>query len=105
MLAQLLADLKLDLACLDDGRPIDSKRMLGGINQRFYVQSAKTALDAQGRFIIPARDFVEQYRIETVFGMAGAYVDGMIVAAIIFRVRRTRRRTVRFENDRGTLRT
>jgi len=84
MLAQLLADLKVDLACLDDARPIDSRRMLGGINQRFYVPSAKTARDAQGRFIIPARDFVAQYQIETVFGMAGAYVDGMIVAAIIF---------------------
>ena len=84
MLAQLLADLKLDLACLDDARPIDSKRMMGGTNQRFYVQSAKTALDAKGRFIIPARDFVLEYRVETVFGMAGAYVDGMIVAAIVF---------------------
>ena len=84
MLAQLLADLKLDLACLDDARPIDSKRMMGGTNQRFYVQSAKTALDARGRFIIPAREFVTQYAIETVFGMAGAYVDGMIVAAIVF---------------------
>jgi len=84
MLAQLLADLKLDLACLDDARPIDSKRMMGGINQRFYVQSAKTALDARGRLIIPAQDFVEKYRIETVFGMAGAYVEGTIVAAIVF---------------------
>lgn len=96
MLAQLLADLKLDLACLDDARPIDSKRMMGGTNQRFYVQSAKTALDAQGRFIIPARDFVAKYQIETVFGMAGAYVDGMIVAAIIF----TTERLEAYEIDR-----
>lgn len=84
MIAQLLADLKVDLACLDDARPIDSKRMMGGTNQRFYVQSAKTALDSHGRFIIPARDFVAKYQIETVFGMAGAYVDGMIIAAIVF---------------------
>jgi hypothetical protein len=84
MLAQLLADLKLDLACLDDARPIDSNRMMGGINQRFYLQSAKTALDARGRLIIPARDFVTKHRIETVFGMAGAYVEGTIVAAIVF---------------------
>lgn len=84
MLAQLLADLKIDLAVLDDARPIDSRRLVGGTNQRFYVQSAKTALDARGRFIIPARDFVAKHKIETVFGMAGTYVDGMIVAAIIF---------------------
>jgi hypothetical protein len=84
MIAQLLADLKVDLACLDDARPIDSKKMLGGTNQRFYVPSAKTAVDARGRFVIPSRDFVERHRIETVFGMAGAYVDGMIIAAILF---------------------
>ena len=84
MIAQLLADLKVDLACLDDARPIDSRRLVGGMNQRFYVQSAKTALDTRGRFIIPAREFVAKYLVETVFGMAGAYVDGMIVAAIIF---------------------
>lgn len=84
MLAQLLADLKFDLACLDDARPIDSKRMMGGTNQRFYVRSAKTALDLRGRFIIPARDFVALHEVETVFGMAGAYVDGMVVAAIVF---------------------
>jgi hypothetical protein len=88
MLAQLLSDLKLDLACLDDARPIDSKRMMGGTNQRFYVQSANTALDARGRFIIPARDFVAKYQVETVFGMAGAYVQGTIVAAIVFTTER-----------------
>ena len=88
MLAQLLADLKLDLACLDDARPIDSKRMMGGTNQRFYVQCAKTALDARGRFIIPARDFVATHDVETVFGMAGAYVDGMVIAAIVFTTER-----------------
>lgn len=84
MIAQLLADLKVDLACLDDARPIDSKKMLGGTNQRFYVRSAKTAVDARGRFVIAAREFVERHQIESVFGMAGAYVDGMIVVAILF---------------------
>jgi len=84
MIAQLLADLKVDLACLDDARPIDSKKMMGGTNQRFYVQSARTAVDARGRFVIPSREFVERHGIETVFGMAGAYVDGMIIAAILF---------------------
>ena len=84
MLAQLLADLNPNWAYLDDARPIDSKRMIGGTNQRFYVQSAKTALDARGRLIIPDRDFVATHRIETVFGMAGAYVDRMVVAAIVF---------------------
>ena len=84
MLAQLLADLKVDLAELAEPRAIDSKRMLGGTNQRFFVPSARTSTDDRGRFVIPARDFVEQHRLETVFGMGGKYVDGTLIAAILF---------------------
>ena len=84
MIAQLLADLKLDWADLVETRTIDSKRMLGGNNQRFFVPSAQTTTDDRGRFVIPSREFVKQYRVETVFGMAGSYVSGMLVAAILF---------------------
>jgi hypothetical protein len=84
MIAQLLADLEVDLACLDDGRPIASRRMLGSTNQCFYVSNAKEARDSRGRFIIPSQDFVARHAIDTVFGMAGAYLDGTIVVAISF---------------------
>jgi len=58
MVAKLLADLEVDLAGLDDGKPIATRRMLGGRNAAFYVPDAQDAVDAQGRSIIPARDFV-----------------------------------------------
>lgn len=84
MIAQLLSALKVDLARLDDGRPIYSRPMLGSTNQRFYVPSARSARDVRGNFVIPAQDFVDRHNVETVFGMAGSYVDGMLIAAILF---------------------
>jgi hypothetical protein len=58
MIARLLADLQVDLA--------------------------ETALDAWGRYIIPARDFVTQYGVRTVFGMGGSYLDGTLAVAVVF---------------------
>jgi hypothetical protein len=84
MIAQLLAALKVDLARLDDGRPIYSRPMLGSTNQRFYVPSAKGARDARGNLVIPAQEFVARHKVETVFGMAGSYVNEMLVATILF---------------------
>jgi hypothetical protein len=44
--------------------------MLGGV---FYVQSAASELDAQGRKIIAAQPFVESYGVKSVFGFGGGY--------------------------------
>jgi hypothetical protein len=84
MIAQLLADLKVDLAWLDDDRLIASRPMLGSSGQCFYVANAMEARDSRGRFIIPSQDFVTKYRVETVFGMAGSYLDGTLLVAITF---------------------
>jgi hypothetical protein len=84
MITRLLADLEVDFQALDDGRPIATRKMVGGRNGTFYVADAPTARDELGRSIIPARDFVESQRIATVFGMGGAYVDGTLAVAIIF---------------------
>jgi hypothetical protein len=99
MIAQLLADLGVDLACLDDGRQIQSRRMAGSANQCFYVATASEARDALGRLIIPSQGFVAAHRIETVFGMGGSYLDGMMVAAICFCSEKVERLTIdRFPN-------
>jgi two-component system, NtrC family, sensor kinase len=84
MIARLLADLEVDLAGLDDGRPIDTRRMLGGRNGRFFVPDAATSSDALGRHVIPAREFVSAHKIVTVFGMGGAYGDGSLAVVIAF---------------------
>lgn len=84
MVTRLLGDLDVDLLALDEGRPIVTRRMLGGQNAAFYVADARTARDESGRAIIPAQDFIEAHDIATVFGMGGAYVDGTLVAAVLF---------------------
>jgi hypothetical protein len=94
MIAQLLADLGVDLACLDDARGIESRRMLGSANQCFYVATASEARDSRGRLIIASQGFVSEYKVETVFGMGGSYVDGMMVVAICFSKERVDRLTI-----------
>jgi hypothetical protein len=44
----------------------------------------RRARDVRGNFVIPAQDYVAQYNVQTVFGMAGSYVDGTLVATILF---------------------
>jgi hypothetical protein len=84
MIAKLLSDIDVDLAVFDDGRPIATRKLLGGKNGMFYVPDAMTAKDAQGRYVIADRAFVERYAIRTVFGMGGAYADGTLVTSLVF---------------------
>jgi hypothetical protein len=84
MIAKLLSDLGVDLQALDIGGSIATRQMLGGLNGTFFVQDARTALDAHGRHVIAAEGFAEAFGIRTVFGMGGAYVDGTIAVAIFF---------------------
>ncbi len=84
MIAQLLADLDVGLGWLDTATPIASRPMLGSSGKCFYVANAKEARDSGGRLIISAQDFVAKYKIETVFGMAGSYLDGTMLVAISF---------------------
>jgi hypothetical protein len=84
MIAKLLADTDVDLAAFDDGRPIATRKLLGGRNGMFFVPDALSATDAMDRFVIADRAFVERYAIRTVFGMAGAYLEGTLVLIIAF---------------------
>jgi hypothetical protein len=93
MIAKLLADLEVDLAGLDNGSPIATRRMLGGLNNMFFVPDAQ-APESDGRHVIAAQDFVKARGIRTVFGMGGSYVDGTLVIAIAFTTERIERRAV-----------
>jgi hypothetical protein len=84
MIAKLLADIDVDLAAFDDGRPIATRKLLGGKNGMFYVPDAMTAVDSRGRYVIADRTFVEKQGIRTVFGMGGAYMDGTLVTTLVF---------------------
>jgi hypothetical protein len=84
MIARLLSDLQVDLGGLDAGETIATQRMLGGSNGKFRVDDAQSAQDRKGRFVIPARDFVKDNAVRTVFGMGGAYAEGTVAVVVIF---------------------
>lgn len=85
MMARLLHELGLDFDWLDSGDTESVLKTLGSINGVFHVADAKTALDAKGRHIIPARDFVEKYQVRSVFGVGGAYIGTpTFIVVIVF---------------------
>jgi hypothetical protein len=91
MLARLVSDLELDLVGTDEPSGVSTRRMAGGLNRTFYVEDARVAVDARGRHVIPNRPFVEQHGVRTVFGMGGAYLDGVVVLAVVFTDERVER--------------
>lgn len=82
MVAKLLSDLNGGGAAPAEGG-MTVRLMATRGNGMFHVENARTALDARGRSVIDRR-FVDGYGIESVFGMAGPYLDGVNVVAILF---------------------
>jgi hypothetical protein len=85
MLGRLLKDLGVDARWFDEvDTPTVEKRLADGFAGVSYVRDAATAVDAQGRRMIPAREFVATYGVKTVFGMGGSYVGGTIATLVVF---------------------
>ncbi len=84
MLAQLFASLDVEISRLDEGTQVATRRLAGGRNARFYVADAITAVNASGAHIIANREFVERYRVRTVFGFGGAYLGGTLISCLVF---------------------
>lgn len=86
MIARLLKELEVKLDWLNnvESSGFSEKELGGGWIGVFYVREAATAKDKQGRFIIPAQDFVETHQIKTVFGLGGIYAQGALFTLIVF---------------------
>jgi hypothetical protein len=84
MVCSLLRDVGLGLDWLDDRKLEIVVSKLGKMAGVFYVADAREAVDAKGRKIVPAADFVNENGVRTVFGLGGAYMNGVFVATILF---------------------
>lgn len=85
MLARLLQELGVGLDWIDKQDIHEVDRILaGGMCSLFHVDDAATAVDRLNRKIIPAQDFVQAHRVQTVFGMGGGYVGGAFASFIFF---------------------
>jgi hypothetical protein len=85
MVSCLLKELEFDLEWLNkQDMSFVERKLSGGWIGVFYVQNASTATDHQGRYIIPAQDFVLQNGIKTVFGLGGIYSDRTMFSLLVF---------------------
>lgn len=85
MVARLLKELEIDLAWLErQDMSFVERKQAGGWISVFYVRDAASALDQQGRHVIPAQDFVLENGIKTVFGLGGVYADGTMLSMLVF---------------------
>jgi len=87
MVSRLLNELGLGLDWIDSHDSDIIARIIGKMAGVFYVPDAKTTIDHKGRQIIAAQNFVDEYKVKTVFGLGGAYLylgSKTFLANIIF---------------------
>ena len=84
MISRLLRELGVPLDWIDTHDSSVIQKTLGESSSLFFVDDAGQAIDDRGRKIIAAEDFVSSYRIQSVFGIGGAYSDGEILVMVVF---------------------
>ena len=96
MIASLMHDMGIGLEWLDATNPEIVVQNRGRLAGMFYVENAERSLDQKGRRIVPAREFVAENNIQTVFGVGGGYFNGMFIVIVFF----TRESLTRTEVDK-----
>ena len=84
MISRLLRELRVPLDWIDTHDPSVIQKTLGDEASLFFVEDASQATDDQGRKIIADQDFVSGHKIQSVFGIGGAYPFGDILVAVVF---------------------
>jgi hypothetical protein len=84
MISRLLRDLGVPLEWIDSHDASVIQKVLGDSASLFFVDDAGKATDDRGRKIIVAQDFVAGSKIQSVFGIGGAYSNGEILVMVVF---------------------
>jgi len=85
MIASLVKQLGVAISGAGDVDTAIVTQSLGQTAGVFYVEDAATSVDAGGRAIIAAQDFVREHGVRTVFGFGGTYaLTGTFVVTILF---------------------
>jgi hypothetical protein len=74
MMSRLLKELGLGLEWIDARDTGIIARTLGNSGGVFHVRDAASEVDAQGRKVIAAQDFVAKYGVKSVLGIGGAFM-------------------------------
>lgn len=83
MMSRLMKALGVPLDWISSTDRTIIAKAIGNIAGVFYVPDAKVSTDEQGRKIIPTQDFVDRYKVKTVFGIGGGYILGATFITII----------------------
>jgi hypothetical protein len=84
MIATLMHEIGIGLDWIDIEEPQILVHNRGRTAGMFYVEDARTSLDPKGRLVVPAQDFVQAEKLQTVFGVGGAYPNGTFIAIVFF---------------------
>ncbi len=74
MMSRLLKQFGAGIDWIDSGDTKFVVKTMGDLSGVFYVENAMTERDAKDRLIIAAQDFVNEYKVKTVFGIGGGYL-------------------------------
>jgi hypothetical protein len=83
MIASLLNQVGLDIDLPPERSLEQLVERTTPLSSMFFVPDAATSVDAQGRKIIPAQDFVSEHGVHTVFGLSSAYLGTPTLVVLI----------------------
>jgi hypothetical protein len=82
MISRLVTEMGGNLKMFDTVRVGAARRLT--MTGLFHVRDAATAKDSEDRLIIPAREFVAEERIKSVFAAGTTTSDGLFITALLF---------------------
>jgi len=84
MVSRLMGDMGTGLAWVQKQERQMIVTSMGQMARVLYVRDALETRTGDGFDVIPDRSFVTENRVRTVLGLGGAYLNGTIVAAVLF---------------------
>lgn len=84
MVSRLMGDMGTGLAWVQKQERQMIVTSMGQMARVLYVRDALETRTGDGFDVIPDRSFVTENRVRTVLGLGGAYLNGTIVAVVLF---------------------
>ncbi len=84
MISRLLNELGIPIEWADSHDTEVIIKTIGSSAGLFFVEAAASATDSQGRNVIAAQDFVSDHKVQSVFGIGGAYLSGQMLVLVVF---------------------
>ncbi|HSF18155.1 MAG TPA: hypothetical protein VLK65_21655 [Vicinamibacteria bacterium] len=84
MVSRLMSEMGTGVAWVEKQHNNIVVKTMGKMASVLHVDDAREATTADGFKVVPDQDFVSANGVHTVVGLAGAYLNGTVVAVIVF---------------------